>query len=224
MAVNELTHVEWMACVADGGCTHTPDHRVLTFKEGYVALGPRHPVIDVSYLDALEYVAWLNARVGAEVYRLPTEAEWEYAARAGTQTRFAQGDELTAGQANFSRRATENLRKIDMPDLTDRGMPVPVDELDAANAWGLCHMSGNVRELTHSCWTEEHLGLASDSAYLRLAQSQGQSHCRRVAKGGAFTSAMDGLRPASRNRSTETYLRHNLGFRLVREMTREERK
>ena len=145
MARNELTHAEWMACVEDGGCTYIPDHRVLVFRQGYVPLGPDHPVINVSYLDTLEYVAWLNGRVGADLYRLPTEAEWEYAARAGTQTRFAQGDELTADQANFSRKATENLRKIEMPHLTQRRMPVPVQELDAANAWGLRHMSGNVR-------------------------------------------------------------------------------
>lgn len=220
MARNELTHAEWMDCVEDGGCTHTPDHTVLTLEQGYVALGPDHPVINVSYLDALEYIAWLNGRAGADLYRLPTEAEWEYAARAGTQTRFAQGDELTADQANFSRGATENLRKIEMPHLTNRRMPVPVDELDAANAWGLRHMSGNVREFTLSCWTEEHLGLESDSAYLRLAQSE--SSCWRVAKGGAFTTAMDGVRPAARGRQLETYRANYTGLRLVREMTKEE--
>jgi formylglycine-generating enzyme required for sulfatase activity len=129
MARNELTHAEWMACVEDGGCTHTPDHRVLVFRQGDVPLGPDHPVINVSYLDALEYVAWLNGRVGDEVYRLPTEAEWEYAARSGTQTRFAQGDDLTADQANFSRAATEQLRQlptpVQLPHLTNRRRPVP---------------------------------------------------------------------------------------------------
>jgi formylglycine-generating enzyme required for sulfatase activity len=225
MAVNELTHAEWMACLADGGCTHVPDHRVLTFDDGYVALGPDHPVIDVSYLDALEYVAWLNRRVGAEVYRLPTEAEWEYAARAGTQTRFAQGDELTADQANFSRRATEHLRQlptpVQLPHLENRERPVPVTELDAANAWGLRHMSGNVLELTLSCWADEHVGLASDSAYLRLAQSNSQSDCRRVAKGGAYIFAMDGVRPAARTRPLQKNRKDYLGFRLVREMAKE---
>src|SRR5690606_27643739 len=125
-------------------------HRVLT-PSGYRELGPQHPVINVSYLDSLEYVAWLNGQVGAEVYRLPTEAEWEYAARAGTETPFAQGDELTAEQANFSRSASENLRGEPMPWLLDRYMPVPVNELGAANAWGVRHMSGNVVELTLSC-------------------------------------------------------------------------
>ncbi len=133
---NETTHAEWMACVEAGGCSHVPDHRVL-MPSGYAPLGPDHPVINVSYLDALEYVAWLNAQVGEEVYRLPTEAEWEYAARAGTETRFAQGDELTADQANFSRAATENVRGRGqgawLPDLTNRWKPVPVEDLDAAN-------------------------------------------------------------------------------------------
>lgn len=213
IARNEITHAEWMACVEGGGCTHVPDHRVLT-PSGYKKLGPQHPVINVSYLDALEYIAWLNGQIGAELYRLPTEAEWEYAARAGTETRFAQGDELTADQANFSRSASENLRGISMPGLLDRGMPVPVDELDAANAWGVRHMSGNVLELTLSCWSEEHLGLSTDSAYLANAVAQGS--CRRVAKGGAYMTAMDSLRPARRIRPTEDRRRDFLGFRVVR--------
>ena len=108
IARNEVTDAEWMACVEDGGCSHVPDHRVLTLN-GYKPLGPDHPVINASYLDVLEYLAWLNLQVGEQVYRLPTEAEWEYAARAGTETPFAQGEELTADPANFSRRATEHV-------------------------------------------------------------------------------------------------------------------
>jgi formylglycine-generating enzyme required for sulfatase activity len=214
IARNEITHAEWMACVEGGGCSHVPDHRVL-MPGGYRSLGPDHPAIDVSYLDTLEYAAWLNKQVGAEVYRLPTEAEWEYAARAGTETPFAQGSELTADQANFSRGATENLLKAPRTDLIDRDMPVLVNELDAANGWGVRHMSGNVRELTLSCWSEEHLGLASDSAYLANADATGS--CIRVAKGGDFGTAMDGLRPAARARPTEDRRRNYLGFRIVRE-------
>lgn len=221
IARNETTHAEWMACVDDGGCTHVPDHRVL-MPGGYKALGPDHPVINVSYLDTLEYVAWLNLMAGEDVYRLPTEAEWEYAARAGTETPFAQGEELTADQANFSRRSTEHVLgrgqdpRVSLPELVDRYSPVPVNELDAANGWGVRHMSGNIFELTQSCWSDGHLGLASDSAYLADAESQGS--CRRVGKGGAYSTALDGLRPAARVRPTEDYRRDSLGFRVVRDL------
>ncbi len=217
MALNEITHTEWMACVADDGCSHNPDHRALT-PDGYVVLGPQHPAVNVSFLDAQEYVAWLNAKVGAEVYRLPTEAEWEYAARAGTETRFAQGDELTADQANFSRAASENVRRHDrpegMPELLNRRQPVPVDTLDAANGWGLRHMSGNVFEVTLSCDSPRLLGLPTSSAYLDHALSV--DSCLRVAKGGAYNAAMDVLRLARRMRPPEDYRRSFYGFRIIR--------
>ncbi len=227
IARNEVTHAEWMACVEDGGCSHVPDHRVLT-PNGYKSLGSDHPVINASYLDVLEYVAWLNKLVGEQVYRLPTEAEWEYAARAGTETPFAQGEELTADQANFSRRATEHVLgrgqepRVSLPELVDRYMPVPVNQLDAANAWGVRHMSGNVEELTQSCWSDEHLRLSSDSAY--LANGDSQRSCRRVAKGGAFNMAMDHVRPARRFRPTEDFRDTNLGFRVVRDLSDTEEK
>jgi formylglycine-generating enzyme required for sulfatase activity len=216
---NEVTHAEWMACVADGGCTYVPDHSVLVPSGEHVPLGPNHPVINVSYLDMLEYSAWLNQRVGAEVYRLPTEAEWEYAARAGTETRFAQGDDLTSDQANFSRKTTEWTRGVPMPDLiADRWVPVPVNELDAANPWGVRHMSGNVFEVTLSCAFDQHLGLPTDSDY--LAHAQAQNSCRRASKGGSFTGAMDNLRPSRRYRPTETGRRYFRGFRIIRILKR----
>jgi formylglycine-generating enzyme required for sulfatase activity len=213
MARNEITHAEWMACVDDGGCTYVPDHRVRTLNE-WVPLGPNHPAINVSYTDIQQYVGWLNKKVGAQVYRLPTEAEWEYAARAGTETPFAQGNELTAEQANFSRLGTEQGLDKSLPELVDRDQPVVVDDLDAANSWGLRHMSGNVAELTLLCWTRQHLGLSSDSAY--LATGDTQNSCRRTVKGGSFTSGMDWLRLASRTRQAEDNRKYNTGFRLVR--------
>jgi len=215
IAANELTHAEWMACVDDGGCMHDPDHRAFT-PNGYAALGPNHPVVNVSYHDIQEYVGWLNSKIGRQVYRLPTEAEWEYAARAGTTSRFAQGDELTAEQANFSRSATENVRREqEMPHLTERHMPVEVESLDAANQWGVRHMSGNVGEWTQSCWYDEHLGLGTTSEYLENAMSNPDCD-QRVAKGGANGTAMDGLRPASRSRRSANTRRDHIGFRLIR--------
>lgn len=78
------------------------------------------------------------------------------------------------------------------------------------------HMSGNVSELTQSCWTEVHLGLPSDGAYLANAASR--TSCRRVDKGGDFSTALDGIRLAWRNRPTENYKRDFLGFRIIREL------
>lgn len=216
IARTETTLAEWMACVDAGGCAHVPNKRiVMPGPNGEI--GPMHPVVDVSYLDMVEYVAWLNAQVGAEVYRLPTEAEWEYAARADSKTRYAQGDDLTADQANFSRKATEDILGVERPDLISRYMPVEEDELDAVNVWGLRHMSGNVEEVTLSCWSETHLGHPTDSAYLANALSQ--EHCpRRVAKGGSFGTSVDGLRPAALTRPTEDFRRDHIGFRVVREL------
>lgn len=212
---NEVTHAEWMACVVDGGCSHNPDHRVLTLERGYVAVGPEHPVINVSFLDAQEYVAWLNSKFEADFYRLPTEAEWEYAARAGTTTRFAQGDNLTAEQANFGRRATEIGRGMSMPELIDRNMPVAVNALDAANTWGVRHMSGNVAEVTLSCYSDKHLGFPTSSSYLDYALVS--QPCQRVGKGGWFNTGMDIVRLARRMRPTEDYRRDFYGFRVIRE-------
>jgi formylglycine-generating enzyme required for sulfatase activity len=206
-----------MTCVEDGGCTYVPDHRVLTL-DGPKALGPDHPVMHISLLDVQEYVDWLNRKAGAKVYRLPTEAEWEYAARAGTETPFAQGEGLTAERANFSRLGTEQLLGEPMPGLVDREEPVEVDALDAANAWGLRHMSGHVSELTLSCWTETHLGLPDDTAYLADATSRGS--CWRLVKGGSFTSGMDWCRLAVRMRHEEDFRRYNLGLRVVRALGR----
>lgn len=212
---NEVTQAEFLACFEAGGCDTSP----ATFVDGwdsYQRIGPDHPAVQISYDDMLQYVAWLNTIVGADVYRLPTEAEWEYAARAGTETRFAQGDDVGPDQANFSGRGTENLRGEDMPDLPSRYMPVAVTELDAANAWGLRHMSGNVHEFTMSCWTSEHLRVSSSRAYLLLAQSE--ADCRRVFKGGGYNTAQDYSRPAARYSAEEDYSRDFVGFRVVREL------
>lgn len=213
MGRNEVTREEWLACVEDGGCSHVPDPRV-TVLSGYLyADDPRSPVIDINYTDMLEYIAWLNRVTGTNAYRLPTEAEWEYAARAGTRTRFAQGENLTTDQANFFLSRDEAG-----PDAkpSSRKMPVPVDMLDAANPWGLRHMAGNVAERTMSCWSERHLGLPTSSAY--LAEAKQAAHCRRVTKGGAYVAGRQFARPANRGSGSETVRTISAGFRVVREM------
>lgn len=212
---NEVTYAEWVQCVDAGGCSHNPEHKILRLG-GYTLLGPEHPVINVSFEDVQEYLSWLNSLVGAELYRLPTEAEWEYAAKAGTQTRYAQDAEVTSQQANFSGDATETTLGVERPDLKDLGLSVPVSELDAANCWGLRHMSGNVAELTQSCWTDTHIGLERDSEYLSF--DYGDAACWMVWKGGSYTTAMDGLRPAARGRTKQTRRVSRRGFRVARNL------
>nr|WP_302477934.1 formylglycine-generating enzyme family protein [Ruegeria atlantica] len=217
MGRNEVTHDQWMACVEDRGCNgHVPSTCTMMIDGSCAKIGGNHPVIDVSYLDAMAYTNWLNSKVGANVYRLPTEAEWEYAARAGTQTPFAQGEELSADQANFSGRATEKMLGEELPDLVFRGKSVPVDQLDASNAWGLRHMSGNVGELTLSCWSDRYAGWQTSSRYLEDAILP---DCfLRVMRGGAYWVAMDFSRVAFRGRVKELSRSNSMGFRVLREM------
>ena len=225
MGRNEVTRAEFLACFAEEGCSHEPDPTVLNLRGDLFADDPRSPVIDVSYQDMLEYVAWLNHKTGTSAYRLPTEAEWEYAARAGTRTRFAQGDTLTLEQANFtvflnqdgSEHVSDGTSGVKyFLDPRSRKMPVPVDMLDAANAWGLRHMAGNVWEVTMSCMTERHLGLASSSAYLANALSS--DSCPRVFKGGSFSGGRLYARPAARAGGVDNDRRAFKGFRIVKEM------
>ena len=227
MGRNEVTRAQWLACVADGGCSHVPDTEILT-KNGYVyADDPHMPVIDVSYLDMLEYAAWLNHKTGTNAYRLPTEAEWEYAARAGTQTKyaqFAQGDTLTLDNANISIfRYTDGSRVIVRSpperyysDPNNRPMPVPVDMLDAANAWGLRHMAGNVMEITMSCWTKRQLGLPTSSAY--LAHALQTDSCPLAIKGGSFGVGHMYARSANRGSGSRNRRSTRAGFRIIKKM------
>lgn len=220
MGRNEITYDQWMACVHDGGCNgYVPDNKVLMINEERkrveIPVLGSHPVVDVSYLDIQSYIAWLNEKVGVDAYRLPTEAEWEYAARAGTQTRFAQGDELTSDQANFYGRGTEQLTGVPRPDLLSRRVPVPVEELDAANQWGLRHMSGNVIERTRSCYTDRYAGWPTSSEWLRHSMVES---CKRVSRGGSYNGAMDYARVASRGSALEDWRFHESGFRVLRTM------
>lgn len=218
MGRDEVTFEQWMACVNGGGCSgYVPREEIL--KHGLVRgrswVGGSHPVLYVSYEDALLYVAWLNRTVGTDAYRLPTEAEWEYAARAGTTTRFAQGDSLTDEQANFSGLMTERFLADEGRSHITRGGPVRAEDLDAANAWGLRHMSGNVNEVTQSCYTERYLGWATTSEWL---EKSGAENCRRSNRSGSYKSPIDNSRVAFRNPTDQDDRSFFEGFRILKEL------
>jgi len=240
MGRNEVTREEWAACVEDGGCeqglydispsawigclnasdcTLTPDDRI-RFRLQYNPhpTHPRNPREGVTYHEMRDYTTWLNDRIGADVYRLPTEAEWEYAARAGTTTTFAQGDTLTLGQANFSvsRRDVVNDEYVWKYDLGSPRELVPVDSLNAANDWGLRHMSGNVSEFTSTCGSGPHRGLGSSSQY--LAVDADRLTCRRSLKGGMYYGNVELARPARRVAIDDNHWSPSIGFRIVRDL------
>ncbi|CAN1502137.1 COG1262 Uncharacterized conserved protein [Paracoccaceae bacterium] len=246
MGRNEITYGEWMACVEDDGCNryvpprdagqwgsveaillsatdpnlpHLPSDADIVeaiAQERLLVIGDDYPVIYVSYHDATAYVAWLNQKLGTDAYRLPTEAEWEYAARAGTTTRFAQGDWLTSEQGNYSGQMTEFALQETRPDLRTRGYPVPVTALDAANPWGLRHMSGNVSEWTVSCFTERLDTWATTSEWLKKSAKE---TCERTSRGGIYGAGLSNSRVASRVETEEDWQTTNTGFRVLKEIS-----
>lgn len=220
IGINEITFGEWKACVEDGGCGgYMPPTFMLVANMGKAPgrfdLSDRFPVSNVSYNDIQLYLAWLNTKLGMNVYRLPTEVEWEYAARAGTKTPFAQGQEINTSQANFDGDATAEMLGETHTKLLSRGHPISVDELDADNQWGVRHMSGNLIEMTKSCWTDTHENWSKSSIYLQKSMDL---NCNRVTKGGAFAAAMDYSRLGVRGRVSSDSRSSLLGFRIVREL------
>ncbi len=191
----EVTFREWDACVAAGGCgRYRPSDR------GW-GRGTR-PVIHVSWDHAKEYVAWLSAETDAE-YRLPSESEWEYAARAGTATKYHWGNEIGRNRANCGGCGSR----------WDADRTAPVGSF-AANAWGLHDMHGNVREWVEDCWNENYRGAPSDGrAWL------GGDCTWRVLRGGSWSSNPGSLRAANRFGFTTGLRDYGVGFRVARTLT-----
>ncbi|WP_420862316.1 formylglycine-generating enzyme family protein [Algirhabdus cladophorae] len=218
MAQTEVTYDQWSSCIRDGGCGgYLPRSEIYINGGGGATtqVDGNHPVLFVSYLDIQSYLAWLNSKSETGLYRLPTEAEWEYAARAGTQTRFAQGFEPTSDQANFDASLTERILMQARPEFIERGHPVPVDSLDAANAWGLRHMSGNASELTASCYTRSYHGWTTA---LEWRASDDAETCLRVVRGGSYSDAIDLLRVAWRGSVDQTHRTKHRGFRVIKDL------
>jgi formylglycine-generating enzyme required for sulfatase activity len=154
--------------------------------------GSDYPAVDVSWQEAVSYTNWLTARTGAS-YRLPTETEWEYAARAGTTTRYPFGDTLSPTAARFA---------------SGHGLvrPVPVDDRTTPeNAWRLSHVIGNVREWTSDPWRANYEATEVDPD-------------RRVIRGGSYADPAENLRSAFRESAAVSYFDAKTGFRVLREL------
>ena len=161
------------------------------------------PVINVSWDDAKEYVAWLSSQTRAE-YRLPSEAEWEYAARAGSTAKFSWGNEGGGNRANCEQCGSP----------WDGKGTAPVGAF-APNAWGLHDMHGNVWEWVEDCWNDDYAEAPSDgSAWL-----SGECYVR-VLRGGSWGAPPRVLRVAYRGGITAGYRSNFVGFRVARTLAR----
>ena len=163
------------------------------------------PVEEVSWEDVQEFIGKLNARSGGRPYRLPTEAEWEYAARAGTMTDTYAGD-LTTQQGN-----DPVLNGIAWYDSNSGNTPHRVGE-KAANAWGLHDMLGNVWE-----WVQDWYGSYPGGSVTDPDWARDQARTGWNAAAGWFNSAPGSSRSANRFRSSPGNRFGDLGFRLLRE-------
>lgn len=180
----EVTQGQWKALMGSN-------------PSGFKDCGDECPVERVSWDDAQEYVKKLNAKTG-KTYRLPSEAEWEYAARAGTTTAYAFGATLSGSQAN----SLES--KI--------GKTVRVGSY-SANNFGLSDMHGNVYEWVHDCWHDNYQGAPTDG---RAWETGCNGETRRVLRGASWDSFPGILRSANRYRFTPDFRDYNFGFRIAR--------
>jgi formylglycine-generating enzyme required for sulfatase activity len=189
----QLMFDEWDACIADGGCnSYRPNN--------YSGLGRgRQPAVNISWDHANAYTTWLTKKTGKS-YRLLTEAEYEYAARAGTRTGYPWGDDIGTNNANCARCGSK----------WDTKQTAPVGSFPA-NGFGLYDTVGNVWEWVQDCYHDNYIGAPSDGA----AWTSGDCS-RRVTRGGSYTSSPADIRVAFRNRFDLLSQDPALGFRVAR--------
>lgn len=189
----EITFAEWDTCVAAGACPLQADR---DWGRG------NRPAIFVSWDDARIYAAWLSRMTG-KTYRLLTEAEWEYVARAGSETTFPTGNDPA------------DLHTVAWHKNKD-GRTQTVGT-KAASAFGLHDMQGNVWEWVEDCWNEGYTGKPPELA--RTGGSWMSGDCgRHVVRGGSWNTDSPALRSADRNRVSTGLRINDLGFRLAREL------
>lgn len=186
MGRTEVTADEWQACVADRACTHP----ALTSSNG------RRPVVAIIWSMARTYADWLSSKTGQR-YFLPSEAEWEYAARAGTTTPWNTGDAIITDDANI---------------LNQFKQPVPAGGFPP-NAFGLHDMHGNVAEWVLDCHDVGYFGAPADGGAVVTPNC-----ANRVVRGGSFANNPAFARSASRYRQFHGTPNSGIGFRVARAM------
>jgi formylglycine-generating enzyme required for sulfatase activity len=191
----DITFDEWDRCVADGGCVAIP------VPIDYRAGRGRRPLIAVSWHDAQRCARWLSRETGQR-YRLPSEAEWEYAARAGADTAYYSGPVITHEQANFD---------------SFIGAAEPVGTYPS-NPFGLHDMAGSVWQWTQDCYIDSYQGAPIDGS----ARVDGVC-TQRMIRGGSWANAASDIRSATRRAMHPSGTPDHGGFRIVRELVTQRR-
>lgn len=211
----DVTRGEYAAFVrktgypAGDGCGHDGEkwnkQAGVTWQNPGFSQTERDPVVCVTWQDARAYVSWLNDEVRRRVstsgdgpYRLPSEAEWEYAARAGTTTRFWWGDDDggAAGHAWNKANSAEQTHPVGSKP---------------ANAFGLYDMAGDVWQWTEDCYADSYANAPTDGSAAETGKT-----CMRVDRGGSWFYPSWLLRPATRERNPADYRDGIMGFRVAR--------
>jgi formylglycine-generating enzyme required for sulfatase activity len=175
-----------------------------------------HPVVCVSWEDAQAYVDWLNGKVAGRPYRLLSESEWEYAARAGTTSRFWWGDGegdgcAYANGADQAARSRFSTWTWTVSCNDGHVFTAPVGFSGRENRFGLADMAGNVLEWVQDCYNNNY-----DLTPTNGAANTTGGCANRVIRGGAWSDSPQGLRSAYRNWSSPSLRYNSIGFRLSR--------
>jgi formylglycine-generating enzyme required for sulfatase activity len=209
-----VTRGEFAAFVAatghniDGGCYRLSERKLnadRNWSSPGFAQHDRHPVVCVNWNDATAYAAWISSLTGKK-YRLLSEAEREYATRAGSTGAFWWGAAISTDQANYN----GNIIYAGGAKGEWRKATVPVDHF-SANPWGLYNVHGNVWEWTEDCWNEKNAGNPGDGT----ARTTGDCGLR-VLRGASFNNAPHTLRSARRERDLLSNRVDTFGFRVAR--------
>ena len=186
----EVTYAQWDSCVEAGACRYRPE------RQG----SPGEAIGNLSWDDANAYLKWMSEKTG-QIYRLPSEAEWEYAARAGINKRFWWGDEAGSGKANCA----------DCGSGTN-GQPSAAGSYKP-NPFGLYDTAGNMAEWVQDCWNESYHGAPADgSAWVK-------GNCGlRALRGGSFGNKSTYIRSSARFRYDSDVRYEANGFRVLREL------
>ena len=198
LSTREVTHAEYFRFAS-------PDKRLdPTWAD--------RPATHLTWVEAAGYAEWLSERAGA-AYRLPSEAEWEWAARAGTETAYSWGAEMEGGRARCHECPWPQPSGLDV-----FGSPLTMTWVAfagsyAPNGWGFHEMHGNAAEWTADCWRPNHLGAPPEGS----ARTDGDCP-RRVVRGGSYETPPHAIRSAARagRAAAERYM--DVGFRVLREL------